>query len=141
MSTRTVELLHADTTRSIIASFRNVYRALGYGHREKIYSLAMERDLRAKGHKVEREFSVMVYFCGDPLARETIDMVVDDKVVVENKSRERLRPGDHDQLRSYLCATFLEVGLLLHFGPRPAFYRSVFENRYKAHGRDMGPEW
>jgi len=138
MTNRDTRLLHAETTRSILDSFRDVHRELGFGHRERIYSLAMERALTAKGHKVEREFSLMVYFQGDPLARESIDMVVDDKVVVENKSRERLRPGDYDQLMGYLTSTYLEVGLLLHFGPVAKFYRKVYENRFKAHGRKYG---
>lgn len=131
-------LLHAETTRSIIESFYDVHRELGFGHRELIYSLAMERALIAKGHKVEREYSIMVYFRGEPLARESVDMVVDDKVVVENKSTRRLRPEDLEQPNSYLCATFLEVALLLHFGPAARFYRFIYENRFKVHGSMNG---
>ena len=138
MTKPVTRLLHAETTRSIIESFRDVHRELGFGHRELIYSLAMERALAAKGDKVEREVSIMVYFRGEPLAREVIDMIVDDKVVVENKSRERLRPADHEQANGYLCATFLEVALLLHFGPAPRFYRFLYENRFKAHGLTNG---
>jgi hypothetical protein len=37
------------------------------------------------------------------------------------------------QLFSYLCATNLEVGLLLHFGREPKFYRVICENRVKRH--------
>jgi len=138
MTHQRTQLLHAELTRSILDCFRDVHRELGFGHRELIYSLAMERALTAKGHKVQREFSIMVYFRGEPLARESIDMVVDDTVVVENKSSERLRPADHEQTKSYLCATFFEVALLLHFGPAARFYRFFYENRLKAHGRVDG---
>src|SRR6185312_15185828 len=102
MTKHSTRLLHAETTRSILDSFRDVHRELGFGHRELIYSLAMERALIAKGHKVQREYSIMVYFRGEPLARESIDLVVDDKVVIENKSARRLRPDDHAQPNS--CA-------------------------------------
>ena len=132
MTKHSTRLLHAETTRSILDSFRDVHRELGFGHRELIYSLAMERALIAKGHKVQREYSIMVYFRGEPLARESIDLVVDDKVVIENKSARRLRPDDHAQPNS--CATFLEVALLLHFGPAARFYRFVYENRFKLTG-------
>jgi len=60
----------------------------------------------------------MIYFRGEPLARQTIDMVVDQRVVVEAKSTERLPPDAHRQLFGYLCASTLEVGLPLHFGKK-----------------------
>jgi GxxExxY protein len=71
---------------------------LGVGYRELIYALALERALTAEGHRVEREVAVMVYFRGEPLARQTIDMVVDDKLVVELKSTARLDPDATRQL-------------------------------------------
>ena len=85
-------LLEAAITSAIIDSFRDVHRAFGFGYREYIYSLAMERDLIAKGFRVDREVAVMVYYRGEPLAPQTVDMIVNKKVIVENKAVERLRP-------------------------------------------------
>ena len=124
-------LLEATTTRAIIDTFRDVHRALGFGYREYIYALAMERDLVAKGHQVDREVAVMVYYRGEPLARQTLDMIVDRKVIVENKASERLPPVASVQLFGYLCSTNLEVGLLLHFGHDAKFYRMIYENKFK----------
>ena len=117
----------------MIGSFYDVYNAFGFGYRELIYGLALERDLVAKGHKVDREVAVMVYHRGEPLSRQTLDMIVDDKLVVELKSTEQLHPDANRQLFSYLCATTLEIGLLLHFGRQPRFYRVLCENRFKHH--------
>lgn len=124
-------LLEEAITGSIIDTFRDVHHELGFGYRELIYSLAVERDLIAKGHQVDREVSVMVYFRGEPIARQTLDMIVDKKVIVEIKATEHLHPSASSQLFSYLCSTNMEVGLLLHFGREPKFYRSVFENHLK----------
>jgi GxxExxY protein len=124
-------LLEATTTRAIIDTFRDVHRALGFGYREYIYARAMERDLIAKGHRVDREVAVMVYYRGQPLASQTFDMVVDERVIVDNNARERLHPDDSIQLFSYLCSTDIEVGLLLHFGREAKFYRVICENRFK----------
>ncbi len=55
-------------------------------------------------------------------------MVVDERVVVEAKATEILHPNASRQLFAYLRATRLEVGLLLHFGPRPRFHRVVCLN-------------
>ena len=125
-------LLHEDTTGAIIEAFHAVHGELGFGYRELIYSLALERVLVAKGHRVDREVAVMVYFRGEPLARQTIDMIVDERVIVENKATELLHPEASAQLFGYLCSTDLEVGMLLHFGRTPRFHRVFCENRLKS---------
>src|SRR5215510_13014673 len=128
-------LLHGDITSSIIDSFFDVHRELGFGFREYLYTRALERLLIAKGHNVEREVPVMVYFRGEPLAYERTDMVVDGKVIVESKARESLDPDAQAQLFAALAATDLEVGLVLHFGKKARFYRVFFENRFKKRNR------
>ncbi|MEP7066882.1 MAG: GxxExxY protein [Gemmatimonadota bacterium] len=126
-------LLQAPLTRSVIATFYHVHRSLGFGFREYIYALALERDLRAKGHQVDRELGAMVYYLGKPLAMQKLDMVVDATLVVETKATEHLHSDATLQLFSYLNATNLEVGLVLHFGREPRFYRVICENRLKLH--------
>jgi GxxExxY protein len=55
-------------------------------------------------------------------------MIVDEKLVVEIKSCVELPKPAQRQLFNYLRATKLEVGLLLHFGLEPRFYRLVCSN-------------
>ena len=124
-------LLEEELTHAVIGSFFGVHGELGFGYREYIYARALERDLTALGHRVDREVAVMVYFRGEPLARQTLDMIVDDRLVVEIKANERLHPDVTHQRFSYLCSTNLEVGLLLHFGREPKFCRVICENRLK----------
>lgn len=117
------ELLHEKITKSIIDAFFAVYNKLGFGFLEKVYCAALMLELRRRGHKVAREVNVPVFYDGCAIARYRIDFIVDDVVVVEVKSTERLNPNDHRQLMNSLRATPLEVGLLLHFGPNPKHYR------------------
>ena len=84
-----------------------------------------EGRLRARGHAVGREVWVPVHYEGDEVARQRIDMVVDERLIIEAKSTLELHKSARRQVYNYLCATRLEVGLLLHFGPEPAFYRIV----------------
>ena len=58
-------------------------------------------------------------------------VLVDDRVIVELKASERLHPIAERQLYDYLRCTKLEVGLLLHFGHEPKFYRLVHSRRHK----------
>ena len=122
--TRT-DLVEKELTGSIIGAFFHVYNQLGYGFLEKIYSEALSRTLRKRGHKVEREVRIPIYMDYEQIGIQRIDMLVDSKVVVENKSTYLLSDADHRQLTSYLTASELQVGLLLHFGPKPDFYRVV----------------
>lgn len=77
----------------------------------------------------------MISYRGEPLARQTLDMIVDGELVLETKAGERLHPAATSQLFGYLCATNMEVGLLLHFGREPRFYRVICENRFKRRER------
>jgi len=124
-------LIEEALTRSIIGAFYTVYRVLGFGFLEHIYSAAMERELIRRGHRVAREVLVPVYYLGDLIGYQRLDMLVDDRVIVENKATERLSPISEPQLYSYLRGTDLEVGLLLHFGPTPKFRRLVHSKRHK----------
>ena len=58
-------------------------------------------------------------------------MLVDGAVAIENKAREPLDADAQGQLFGRLAATNLEVGLVLHVGKKPRFYRVFFENRFK----------
>jgi len=126
-------LLHEDLTHSVIGAFYEVQRNLGYGFLETHYVSALERELLAKGHRVAREFAVLVHYKGEELGYHRLDLVVDDLLVVEVKSTHALPAAAQRQLYNYLKATNLEVGLLLHFGPEGArFHRQIHSRDRKS---------
>ena len=125
-------MLEEALTHSVIGAFYEVHQGLGFGFREYIYARALAGDLVAKGHRVEREVSVPVYYRGEPIAWQALDMVVDGKLIIETKATERLPLAAGQQLFSYLCSTNMEVGLLLHFGREAKFHRVICENRFKS---------
>ncbi len=119
-------LVHEALTHSVVGSFYEVYNTLQYGFLESHYARALERELLAKGYQVDREFSVVVQYKGETLGHLRLDMVVNKTVVIEIKATDNLHKDAQRQLLSYLRATGLEVGLLLHFAPSSArFYRIV----------------
>jgi GxxExxY protein len=121
-------LIEEELTRSIIGAFFDVYNTLGFGFLEHVYVMALERELRSRGHEVAREMCVRVIYKGEDLAAQRLDMIVDGKVIVEVKATAELQKYAPRQLYNYLKATNLEVGLLLHFGPEPAFHRLASSN-------------
>ena len=133
-------LLEEALTHSVIGAFYEVYNTLGHGFLEHIYGAALARELIGRGHRVEREVLVHVYYKGDVIGVQRLDMVVDGKVIIENKSTHHLSHRDPRQLYNYLKATMYEVGLLLHYGHDPAFYRMVCGNQKKNLGGPARPE-
>ena len=118
-------LIEGPLTGSVIGASHEVYNSLGFGFLEHIYKAALERELLELGHKVAREVSVAVMYKEQPLASQRLDMLVEDRLVVEVKSTFDLHPGVERQVRNYLRATYLRVGLVLHFGLEPKFDRVV----------------
>jgi GxxExxY protein len=114
---------HQELTYSIIGAFFEVYNNLRFGFAEHLYVMALERELRARGHHVGREVGVEVMYKGEALGYQRLDTIVDHAVVVEVKAGFELHKSATRQVYGYLCATRLAVGLLLHFGPEPRVFR------------------
>lgn len=121
-------MIEEGLTRSVIGAFFEVYNVLGYGFLEHLYVMALERELMSRGHTVARQRSVTISYKGHILGSQRLDMIVDDRLVVEVKSTRDLHRSATRQVYNYLRATSLEVGLLLHFGPEPSFFRVVCRN-------------
>jgi len=122
------QLIHDRLTYSVIGAFFEVYYTLGFGFLEHVYVAALTRELQHRGHEIGREVSVPVLYKGGEVARQRLDMIVDHKLVVETTSTRSLHDGAVRQVANYLRATSLELGLLLHFGPQPRFYRVICSN-------------
>lgn len=121
-------MVHERLTHSVIGAFFEVYYTLGFGFLEHVYVASLTRELMRRGHDVRREVSVPVLYKGEQVAHQRLDMIVDRKLVVETKSTRALHEGAVRQVENYLRATSLELGLLLHFGPQPKFYRVIASN-------------
>jgi GxxExxY protein len=92
---------------------------------ESLYARALEITLKGRGLTVDREYPIVVKFRGHQIGYQRIDMLVERRVIVELKSTERLSDGARRQLRSYVTARGADLGILLHFGPLPTFYREL----------------
>jgi GxxExxY protein len=125
------KLLYDALTESVIGAFYDVYNILDYGFLEHVYSAALERELRSRGHSIGREVGIPVIYKGEEIASQRLDMIIDDCLVVEIKSTALLSPMAKRQLLGYLRATRIEVGLVLHFGPEQKFHRQILTNDRK----------
>lgn len=105
-----------DITYAIIGAAFKVHSELGPGLMERFYQSAMVIQLTLDGFKVQSQAPVPISYKGYSLGEDCkMDLLVEDAVVVELKSVERLPPVSHKQLFSYLRFSGKEVGLLINF--------------------------
>lgn len=116
-------IIEKELSYIIVAAFFEVYNALGFGFLESIYARALEIALKRRGLLVEREYPITVLFHGETVGQHRCDMLVERRIVIEIKSTERLSDVPKRQLRNYLRALNLKLGLVLHFGPRAEYHR------------------
>jgi len=122
---------HQEITEQIIKAFYTVYNTLGYGFLEKVYENAMYIELTTMGFKVDRQKKVLVYYRQQVVGDYSTDLTVEDVVICELKTHERLSEDNENQLINYLKATSIEVGLLLNFGKKPEIRRKIYDNDKK----------
>ena len=123
------EIIERDLSREIVGAFYDVYNALGYGFLESIYAKGMEVALRRRGLSVEREVGCEIYFMGERLGVHRADILVERRIVVEVKASQALADINKRQLLNYVTAFGVQLGILLHFGPKPSFDRVLGRRR------------
>ena len=94
-----------------------VHRELGPGLLETVYEVILAHELRQRGLRVERQIPISLEFRGikfDEAFRA--DIVIEEKVILEIKSIERVTRVHKKQLHTYLRLTRYKLGFLLNFG-------------------------
>jgi GxxExxY protein len=103
-------------TSTIIGAAIEVHRCLGPGLLESAYEECLCHELHLRGMPFKRQVEVPIQYKGLKLdCGYKIDLIVQDTVVLELKSVEKLLPIHKAQLLTYLRLTGKPVGLLLNF--------------------------
>ena len=103
-------------TYEIIGCAMEVYKTLGPGLLESVYEKAMIHELLLKGMSVKSQIEITMDYKGVNVGNGLrLDLLVDDKVIVELKSVESLQPIHYKQLLTYLKLTNRRIGLLINF--------------------------
>ena len=94
----------------------NVYKIFGPGLLESVYTFALEYELKQVGLKVLKEVPVPVYYKEEKLeVGFRLDLLVENKVIIEVKSVENLAEVHHKQTITYLKLTNLKLASLVNF--------------------------
>jgi GxxExxY protein len=110
------ELVHRELTGQIIDAAMTVHRELGPGLLESAYEACIAHVLAGRGIAFERQKILPVNFQGQTIdCGYRLDLVVEQQVIVELKSVNKIERIHEAQLMTYLKLSRLRVGLLLNF--------------------------
>jgi GxxExxY protein len=100
----------------IIDASIKVHRALGPGLLESAYQECMAFELAQRGLRVETEVVQPIKYEGLSIdAGYRLDMVIEDSIIIENKSVEKLLPIHQAQLLTYLRLRDFRLGYLINW--------------------------
>ena len=114
-------------TYQIRGAIYDVYKALGPGLLESVYEEAMVYELQKRDLKVTRQMEVPIHYDGHILKTPLrLDLLVEDRVVVELKSVKELQDVFFKQTRTYLRLLDLKVGILVNFNTDDILEDSIY---------------
>jgi GxxExxY protein len=105
-------------TEKIIGLAIEIHKVLGPGLLEPTYASALCIEFDAAGIRYERQLRVPALYKGHLIGEYRIDFLVQDLVIVEVKSVERMPPVFEAQVLTYLRVLEKPVGLLINFNSR-----------------------
>ena len=107
-----------EITHKIIGCSYTVFNKLGFGFLESIYQKALLIELKKAELRAETECPLKVHYNGKVIGDFSVDVLVEEEIIVELKSVERLIKVHEVQLVNYLNGLKKDIGLLINFGPK-----------------------
>lgn len=105
-----------DYTYRVLGCVYEVYKQLGPGLLESIYEAAMMKELQANGFEVKNQVTVPVYYKGELICPDLrLDLIIDNKLILELKSVVEYRKLFEKQLLTYLRLMDCEMGYVVNF--------------------------
>lgn len=109
-----------DESYNILDAAYQVHTALGPGLLESVYEKALKYELELRGYKVESQKRVPILYKGVDLNDDErdalkLDLLVNDEILIELKSVDKLAKVHYKQVRTYLRLLNIHVGLLINF--------------------------
>ena len=115
-------LVYKDLSYKIISAVYEVHNQLGPGFTESIYEEALIKEFHARNIVYERQKGIKVRYKGEVIGEYKLDLVIENKIILELKAVSELNEVFKSQLLSYLKASKLKLGILINFGSKSIEY-------------------
>jgi GxxExxY protein len=110
------EIYEKELSFKIIGCAIQVHKVLGSGYMEKLYERALLVELAENGLKVESQVPVQVHYKNILIGDYKMDIIVENKVILELKACSKIIPVHEAQLIQYLYASGIKIGYVINFG-------------------------
>ena len=104
-----------ELTYAINGAIFEVHNILGPGFLEKVYETALLIEIQGRGYKAKSQVPIKVIYKNKVVGEYFADLVVEDLVILELKTVDKLEKIHEAQIINYLNATGFKVGLLVNF--------------------------
>ena len=125
MTTNSTNIIYGDLSYEIMGAIFEVHKKLGPGFLESVYHKALVEEFSERGMKIEAQKTINLTYKDKKIGVHRLDLVVDDRVVVELKTVERFSIHHKAQLTSYLKASGYKLGILVNFSKSKVEYQRV----------------
>ncbi len=120
-----MSILYKELSFEIIGIAMEVHRELGPGFLEKVYENAMMLLLKEKGIEAKQQFPIPVYFKGEKIGEYFADILVDDKIILELKTIEKITNIFRAKAIHYLKATEKKLAIIINFKSESLQYERI----------------
>ena len=114
---------YSDLTQKIIGCAMKVHSYFGMGFPEVIYKRALIIELEKMNLQSAVEVEREIYYEEKLIGKRRLDLIVEDKVLIELKAISEIDKNCHNQIINYLNVFDFEVGLLLNFGAESLHFK------------------
>jgi len=111
-------LLYEEDSYKIRGACFEVYNILGGGIKEKIIHRALSKELISKGLTIQNESRIDIFYKDEKVGVYIPDIIVDEKIIIEIKSKPYFTKEDEKQFWGYLKGSKYKLGFLINFSPK-----------------------
>jgi len=120
-----MSLLYKELSYKIIGIAMEVHRELGPGFLEKVYENSMMLLLKEKGIEAKQQYPIPVHFKGTKIGEYFADILMDDKVILELKTVDKITNLFRAKAIHYLKATENKLAIIINFKSESLQYERI----------------
>jgi GxxExxY protein len=121
----TNNIVHKELSYKIVGCAMEVHSKLGSGFLEKVYENALMVLFRKEGIAAKQQTPIKVNFEGELVGEYYADILVDEKIILELKTADKIVDIHRAQILHYLRATGIKLGMILNFGNKNFEYERL----------------
>lgn len=123
------EIVYPKLSYRIVSILFSVYNALGPNHYERVYQRGVAESLKMYGFRFKEQVYMPVNHLGRTIGRYYLDFLIEDKIILELKSKGFFQRTYIDQLNAYLRTSKMKLAILACFSANGVLFRRIVNTR------------